>query len=49
VISLSDIREIEKPNRSGNSANSFFKSVDLPVPEGPETTIGLAIDIVWRV
>lgn len=33
-------REIENPNRSGNSANSFFNKVDLPVPEGPEITIG---------
>lgn len=47
------IRETEKPNLSGYSAKSFFKRVDFPVPEGPETTIGrpaiLTIEAIVRV
>lgn len=34
------IREIEKPKVSGNSAKSLLRRVDLPVPEGPDTTTG---------
>ena len=35
------LRETLKPNLSGWSANSFFRSVDFPVPDGPKTTSGL--------
>ncbi len=35
-----DLRETEKPKSSGNSAKSFFNSVLLPTPEGPERTMG---------
>lgn len=33
-------RETEKPKVLGNSAKSLFSNVDLPVPEGPDTTTG---------
>jgi hypothetical protein len=33
-------REMEKPKVSGYSSKSLLRSVDLPVPEGPETTTG---------
>lgn len=33
------IRETEKPKVSGCCVKSRLRSVDLPVPEGPETTI----------
>jgi hypothetical protein len=29
-----------KPKRSGYSANRRLRRVDLPAPEGPETTMG---------
>ena len=32
--------DTEKPKRSGCAAKSRLISVDLPVPEGPEKTIG---------
>lgn len=34
------VRDTEKPNLSGKSANRRFRSVDLPVPDGPEITMG---------
>lgn len=33
-------REIENPKVSGNSAKSRFNRVDLPAPDGPDTTTG---------
>ena len=35
-----NLRETEKPKSFGNSVNSFLRSVLLPTPEGPESTIG---------
>lgn len=40
MTSGQNIRETEKPKASGYSAKSFLSKVDLPVPEGPEITIG---------
>lgn len=37
--------ETENPNLSGYSANNLFSKVDLPVPDGPEMTIGLVEDV----
>lgn len=34
------VREMEKPNVSGWAAKRRLRIVDLPVPEGPEITIG---------
>lgn len=34
------VREMEKPNRSGYFVFRRSISVDLPAPDGPETTIG---------
>lgn len=45
---ISDLRETENPNLSGYSAKSFLRRVDLPVPEGPETTMGRT-DILYTV
>lgn len=46
-----NIRETEKPKESGYSAKSFLSKVDLPVPEGPEITIGRPgiLRILYRV
>ena len=38
------LRETEKPKRSGWSANSCLRIVDLPVPDGPEITTGRGLD-----
>lgn len=35
-----NIREIENPKASGNSAKSRFNRVDFPAPDGPDTTTG---------
>ena len=35
-----DAREMEKPNLSGYSTKSFLSRVDLPVPLGPQMTMG---------
>ena len=34
------IRDTEKPNLSGCSLNRRFRIVDLPVPDGPDITMG---------
>jgi hypothetical protein len=34
-----------KPNLFGNSANSLWRSVPLPTPDGPESTRGGSVDI----
>lgn len=39
-VGRGDERDTENPNVSGNSAKRRFSRVDLPVPEGPDTTIG---------
>lgn len=38
---VSIVREIENPKRSGNSLKRRPRRVDLPEPDGPDTTIGL--------
>lgn len=45
------VEDTENPKVSGYSANNFFKRVDLPVPLGPEITIGRDIEarqVVYR-
>ena len=36
--------ETLKPKREGWAAKSLLRSVDFPVPEGPEKTMGRAVD-----
>ena len=40
------LRDIENPNLLGYSLSSFFSSVDLPAPLGPETTSSFEFDIL---
>lgn len=43
------LRETENPKVLGWAANSFLRSVDFPVPEGPEMTMGALGTIVKLV